>query len=236
MMSASKAPITIQKKRRQDDSFGVEEPFARGGRASGGAQAFLPPQAMTGMPFGSMDPFALMMAMAASQNLLQGQNGGFVGSSGVHEAQDPSRTRCRFFPKCTKPGCPFVHPSIPCRNGKACAFGRQCLYLHKSDGLVRRLQLTLCVCTSVTLLLCCAGVQTGGGDKSSVPCKFGTRCNKITCPFAHPERFAGAQPSELGVCIPSVCRRSVTAGLISPWLLTEVVEEAILSETLPRTP
>jgi hypothetical protein len=54
------------------------------------------------------------------------------------------------------------------------------------------------ICVSVAVMVAWRVGQVAGGDKSSVPCKFGTRCNKITCPFAHPERYATAKPSELG--------------------------------------
>jgi hypothetical protein len=138
--AAAKAPITIQKKRRQDSgdngpSFNGGEPSARKSRDAGAGHAFVPAPVMPGTPFGAMDPFALMMAMAASQ--MSGQSGPFGGPVATHEAQDPSRTRCRFFPRCTKPGCPFVHPSVPCRYRQACSFGKQCLYLHPSDVAVR---------------------------------------------------------------------------------------------------
>ena len=105
---------------------------------------------MPGGPFPFMPPFtdprafAAMAAMMAAANKAQlaaappaAHSIDTTGSSPA--AVDPSRTRCRFFPRCTKPpgACPYVHPNVPCKYGAKCAYGKQCLYLHPEDGTGR---------------------------------------------------------------------------------------------------
>lgn len=50
-------------------------------------------------------------------------------SSGVEE--EKSKTKCKFFPKCTKEStCPYYHPKEECKFFPNCSFGEKCLRIH----------------------------------------------------------------------------------------------------------
>lgn len=46
--------------------------------------------------------------------------------------KEPGKVRCRHWPTCKTPDCPYVHPKEQCPKFPACWFGDNCLYIHPS--------------------------------------------------------------------------------------------------------
>eukprot|EP01127_Copromyxa_protea_P015457 TRINITY_DN4452_c0_g1_i1.p1 TRINITY_DN4452_c0_g1~~TRINITY_DN4452_c0_g1_i1.p1 ORF type:complete len:426 (-),score=107.71 TRINITY_DN4452_c0_g1_i1:53-1201(-) len=148
----------------------------------------------------------------------------------------PTAKRCTFFPSCTRPDCPFFHPTEPCKNFPHCAFGKACRYVHPVCKFAGR-------CTRPN----CAFEHP---QESKVDCKFGFSCLKKNdkenpCPYKHsaelcrngpkcPHKgrclFSHAQPCKFG----GDCRISGCSFGHVPTVEDANVEN--LSETLPQTP
>lgn len=96
-----------------------------------------------------------------------------IQSPMILQASQQNRILCRYFPKCTAPACPFLHPSsVVCRFGEAC-IRVDCLYAHPTGRLF-----------------------TGPKSKVMAPCVFGKSCTRLTCPYQH-ETPTSASPATL---------------------------------------
>jgi hypothetical protein len=79
---------------------------------------------------------------------------------------------CKFFPHCRETGatCMYIHPSIPCPQGKACEDGARCNYSHP-PAAVSDAELA------------------ASAPRINKDCKFGEHCLlPATCPYRHPDR------------------------------------------------
>lgn len=41
-----------------------------------------------------------------------------------------TKERCKYYPSCSNAGCPFYHPTLPCKLFPICKFGDSCAYVH----------------------------------------------------------------------------------------------------------
>jgi hypothetical protein len=72
---------------------------------------------------------------------------------------------CKFGSRCTKEGCPFIHPFV-CHFGTSCRDKEGCKFLHPPLSSV---------------------VSLGSEYPLTVACKHGTSCSAEKCHFAHPK-------------------------------------------------
>ncbi|OMJ74216.1 hypothetical protein SteCoe_1758 [Stentor coeruleus] len=79
--------------------------------------------------------------------------------SWVFTQKEEKNIRCRFFPHCTNPNCPFVHPTEKCAYFPNCKHGNKCLFLHENSEIYNK------------------------------PCAFGDRCTKgSACLYQHTQK------------------------------------------------
>jgi hypothetical protein len=79
---------------------------------------------------------------------------------------------CKFFPHCRETGatCMYIHPSVPCPQGKACEEGARCNYSHPPAAA-----------SDVEL--------AASTPRINRDCKFGPNCLLPgTCPYRHPDK------------------------------------------------
>jgi hypothetical protein len=132
----------------------------------------------------------------------------------------PSRTRCKYWPDCRMPAgtCEFVHPTVDCTAFPNCPYGAECLFVHPA------------IKTAIALTGAPppasrggargrgrgAGAGRGGGGvlggAEGVVCKYGDKCDRITCTFRHPWRSDGGAAA------------------------AAAVDTSALSSSLPKTP
>jgi len=101
------------------------------------------------------------------------------GDKDTNEPVDhPSKKadKCLFYPNCTKPDCPFFHPTENCKLFPACPFGKKCRFIHPDIP---------CEYGSMCLRLGCSYTHP---KKIKTPCKHGFSCNDkyTTCGYIHP--------------------------------------------------
>uniref|UniRef100_A0A0K0ETH3 Zinc finger CCCH domain-containing protein 14 n=1 Tax=Strongyloides stercoralis TaxID=6248 RepID=A0A0K0ETH3_STRER len=122
-------------------------------------------------------------------------------------------TRCRFWPQCrnSDDDCPFIHPAKICTKFPYCYYGAHCLYIHpvckfngnclnvnciythisnqnvpledeKEDKQKEITESNVCIQLSEE-----PKVNIHGETLSMIPCSFGGKCKKQTCPYKHPK-------------------------------------------------
>ena len=131
-----------------------------------------------------------------------------AGRGGAWTAPPPSRTRCKYWPDCTKPAgtCEYVHPSVDCKVYPECPYGAECLFVHPAHK------------AAIALTARAPRVAAAGGD--APVCKFGEKCDRITCAFRHPWRSAVAgaavDTSALSASLPTTPPRAPEAAPAVP--------------------
>jgi len=102
--------------------------------------------------------------------------------------------RCHFYPNCTKPDCPFLHPEIPCTTFPHCPYGVNCRYVHPLCKFADRCSKIGCPFTHSPFaqIDCKNGFACPGKGVTCkykhplLACKFGLTCStKGTCSFSH---------------------------------------------------
>eukprot|EP00033_Pygsuia_biforma_P000462 GCRY01000548.1.p1 GENE.GCRY01000548.1~~GCRY01000548.1.p1 ORF type:complete len:376 (+),score=68.58 GCRY01000548.1:171-1298(+) len=94
--------------------------------------------------------------------------------------------RCRFWPNCSNPDCPYVHPTRTCRLFPNCPHGKNCLYIHPAIECRFGAKCTNPKCNFIHPHPVRLSQKALSGG-SQVPCKFGANCIKRPhCPFSHP--------------------------------------------------
>lgn len=95
---------------------------------------------------------------------------------------DTPKERCKDFPHCSTKFCPNAHPTRYCREFPNCPRQNQtCTYLHpgEDDALFQEYE-------RVRDAKIEASKNNRLGNSGIVLCKFGSICQKESCPFAHP--------------------------------------------------
>jgi len=150
------------------------------------------------------------------------------------------KEKCVFYPNCTKPECPYFHPTEPCTAFPACPYGKKCRYIHPEIA---------CEYGGMCLRYGCSYVHP---TKIKTPCKHGFACKQkyTTCGYIHPAEscrfgffckkkgkcpYSHAKPCNFGSeCRIIGCSYSHTSNDSSQQINNE--EQEKLSLSLPLTP
>jgi len=142
----------------------------------------------------------------------------------IHPTSDVS---CKFGANCTRQDCTFTHPppisTIPCKNGFACYFfnGDQCTYFHPQEA-----------CRFGDK--CTKG--TGCSYSHGPQCKFGSRCNRQGCTYAHLMNSSRSRTSQTPCKFGENCKNKESCNFVHPDDPDQPVDTSALSDSLPQTP
>lgn len=95
------------------------------------------------------------------------------------------KTKCTFYPNCTRSDCQFFHPTELCGDGANCSKGAACLYIHEKSQTEKCKFGEHCnnpECTFSHPSPAAAALKAS----ATIQCRYAADCRNSGCSFSHP--------------------------------------------------